>query len=149
MFLSPWKICNEFVRWLSSPFVFIAYNIFYDITPGKGWRLYGYPIIQKHHNSIMVFGDNLQLRSTVSSNPLGANHPVILCTWQAGAVLEIGNDFGMTGGTICAAERITIGNRVTVGANTMIIDTEKTPNSSGVSRRAMNSDAVNWINIRA
>jgi acetyltransferase-like isoleucine patch superfamily enzyme len=63
----------------------------------------------------------------VRSNPLGPHHPVILCTWQSGALLEIGADFGMTGGSIVAAERITIGDRATVGANCTIIDTDFHP----------------------
>ena len=75
----------------------------------------------------MRFGRGLRLRSSVHSNPLGPNHPVILCTWQAGAVLEIGDDFGMTGGSIVAAQRIAIGSRVAVGANTTIIDTDFHP----------------------
>lgn len=75
----------------------------------------------------MRFGPRLGLRSRVRSNPLGPNHPVILCTWQAGAVLTIGADFGMTGGSIVAAECITIGDRVTIGANTTIIDTDFHP----------------------
>jgi len=75
----------------------------------------------------MIFGDGLALRSSVHSNPLGPNHPVILCTWQTGAVLEVGANFGMTGGTLCAAECIKIGNNVAVGANSTIIDTDFHP----------------------
>ena len=33
----------------------------------------------------------------------------------------------MTGGTLCAAERITIGDNVTVGANSTIVDTDFHP----------------------
>jgi acetyltransferase-like isoleucine patch superfamily enzyme len=65
----------------------------------------------------MSFGPNLGLRSSVRSNPLAPNHPVVLTTWQEGAHLEIGTNFAMTGGAICAAERIIIGNNVAVGAN--------------------------------
>jgi len=75
----------------------------------------------------MRFGDRLSLRSTVRSNPLGANHPVILCTWQAGSLLQIGDDFAMTGGSICASEKIVIGDRVSVGANSAIVDTDFHP----------------------
>lgn len=91
------------------------------------WRFYGVPIIQKHRRSIMRLGGGLQLRSSVRSNPLGPTHPVILCTWQAGAILEIGADFAMTGGSVVAAERVSIGNRVTVGANCTITDTDFHP----------------------
>ena len=72
----------------------------------------------------MRFGAALELRSSVRANPLGANHPVILCTWQDGALLGVGDHFGMTGGSIIAAERITIGNNVIVGANSTIMDTD-------------------------
>jgi acetyltransferase-like isoleucine patch superfamily enzyme len=123
---TPWKFYNLLVTWLSLPAVWVIF-LASQIPWGIGWRFYGLPVIQKHRQSRMVFGDRLQLRSTVCSNPLGANHAVILCTWQAGAVLEIGDDFGMTGGSICAAQRITIGDRVTVGANSTILDTDFHP----------------------
>ena len=61
------------------------------------------------------------------SNPLGPNHPVVLATWRQGACLDVGADFAMTGGVLCAAERITIGNHVVVGANTTIVDTDFHP----------------------
>jgi acetyltransferase-like isoleucine patch superfamily enzyme len=94
---------------------------------GSGWRLYGLPIIQKHRQSTLTIGARLNLRSTVRSNPLGPNHPVILSTRRPGASLTIGDDFGMTGGSIVCEERIAIGQRVTVGANTTIVDTDFHP----------------------
>jgi acetyltransferase-like isoleucine patch superfamily enzyme len=94
---------------------------------GDGWRLYGLPILQKHQYSTMHIGARLNLRSTVRSNPLGPNHPVILSTRRPGASLTIGDDFGMTGGSIVCEERIHIGDRVTVGANTIIADTDFHP----------------------
>jgi acetyltransferase-like isoleucine patch superfamily enzyme len=126
LFDTPWKICNELLRLLVFPYNRLSFALA-GIAWGKGWRLQGSPIIQKHRKSLMVLGDYLNLRSTVRSNPLGPEHPVILCTWQAGSLLEIGAHFGMTGGTICAAERITIGDRVIVGANSTIIDTDFHP----------------------
>ena len=94
---------------------------------GCDWRFYGVPIIQKHRRSWMSFGPGLRLRSSVRSNPVGPNHPVVLCTWEEGARLEAGADFFMTGGTLCAAERIIIGSHVSVGANTIIVDTDFHP----------------------
>lgn len=125
-FDTPWKIWNAILLWTAYPynrFVFLLNGIPW----GRGWRLHGVPILQKHRQSKMQFGNRLALRSSVRSNPLGANHPVILCTWQAGSLLQIGDDFAMTGGTICASERIVIGNRVTVGANSTIVDTDFHP----------------------
>jgi len=126
LFNTPWKIWNEAWRWLAYPTARLTFA-FNGIKWGQGWRLHGLPIIQKHRRSIMCLGNGLRLRSSVRSNPLGPNHPVVLCTWQPGAILEIGEDFGMSGGSIVAAERITIGNRVTIGANCTIIDTDFHP----------------------
>lgn len=123
---TPWKILNELGRFVSLPAVRIIF-LLYGIPWKKGWRFYGLPVIQKHRGSRISIGSGLQLRSTPAANPLGANHPVILCTWQAGASLAIGDNFGMTGGTICAARSITIGNNVAVGANTTIVDTDFHP----------------------
>jgi acetyltransferase-like isoleucine patch superfamily enzyme len=75
----------------------------------------------------MTFGEGLQLRSSKASNPLGINHPVILTTLHAEAKLWIGDRFAMTGGTLCAAECIEIGNDVNIGANSMVIDTDFHP----------------------
>lgn len=123
---TPWKAWNELWRWFAYPAVrlLFARN---GIPWGRGWRFYGLPIIQKHRGSTMSFGPGLQLRSSVRSNPLGPNHPVILATWVPGACLEVGTDFAMTGGVLCAARRIVIGNHVNIGANTTIADTDFHP----------------------
>ena len=126
VFDTRWKIWNEIKRRLAYPAARVLFAV-NQIPWGQEWCLYGLPILQKHGQSNMRFGDGLQLRSNIHANPLGANHPVILCTWQAGAVLEIGDNFAMTGGSIVAARQITIGNRVTVGANCTISDTDFHP----------------------
>lgn len=123
---APWKAWNEVRRCLVYPGVRLLFAI-NGIPWGVGWRFHGVPIIQRHRNSTMVFGPGLGLRSSVRSNPLAPNHPVVITTWQEGARIEIGANFAMTGGTVCAAERIIIGNNVTVGANTTIADTDFHP----------------------
>ena len=120
---TPWKISNEIGRWLVYPYVRLLFFV-NGIQWGSSWRLHGVPIILRHRRSRMSFGRGLGLRSSPRSNPIAPNHPVILSTWQEGASLEIGANFAMTGGTVCAAERVVIGNNVTVGANTTITDTD-------------------------
>jgi acetyltransferase-like isoleucine patch superfamily enzyme len=125
-FDTPWKIQNELLRFLAYPWVrwLFAVN---GIPWGHGWRFYGIPIIQKHRKSHMSFGPGMRLRSSVRSNPLGPGHPVILSTWWADAILKVGANFAMTGGALCAAESIIIGDYVAVGANSTIVDTDFHP----------------------
>ncbi len=123
---TPWKARNEIERLLILPLARLQMALA-GVAWGQGWKLYGLPIIQKHRRSTLAIGARLELRSTYRSNPLGPNRPVILSTRRPGAALIIGDDFGMTGGSIVAEERITIGNRVTVGANTIIADTDFHP----------------------
>jgi len=123
---TPWKITNELLRRLLFPYIrlFFAVN---GIQWENNWKILGVPIIQKHRLSQIRIGPGLGLRSTTRSNPLGPNHPVILCTWKSGAVIEIGKNFAMTGGALVAANRITIGNDVNLGANSTMIDTDFHP----------------------
>jgi len=122
--LMPWKAGNELRRLLLLPCVWWALR---GVEVGGAWRCYGLPIIQRHRQSEIRIGRRMNLRSTARSNPLGPNHPVIISTRRAGARLTIGDDFGMTGGSLVCDERISIGDRVWVGANTVIADTDFHP----------------------
>ncbi len=121
---TPWKASNEIRRLLITPFAWWRLR---GVDIGSGWLCYGLPIIQKHRQSILKIGQGMSLRSTTVSNPLGANHPVIISTRRASASLIIGDDFGMTGGSLVVDEKMTIGDRVWVGANTIITDTDFHP----------------------
>ena len=123
---TPWKVFNLINSWITYPQARIIFAL-NRIAWGKGWRFYGLPIIQKHRRSTMRFGQRLQLRSQERSNPLGISHPVFLATLHANACLEVGEDLAMSGGAICVAERVTIGNRVALGANSTIVDTDFHP----------------------
>ncbi|MEM5776014.1 MAG: hypothetical protein AAGU05_13515, partial [Anaerolineaceae bacterium] len=106
---TPWKIWNMLYAWLCLPLVRIQF-LLNGIRWAPGGRFFGMPVIQKHRRSVMELGEGPGLRSSLRSNPLGPNHAVFFTTWQHGAVLKIGKDFAMTGGTLCAAERIEIGD---------------------------------------
>lgn len=123
---SPWKVTNELRRVATLPLIRIGFAI-NGILWGKGWRIFGMPIIQRHYGSRIEFGDNLELRSWYSTNPLVPNHPVVFATRSAEAVIRVGNHCRFTGVTAVAAERIEVGNWVMVGANTMITDTDFHP----------------------
>jgi acetyltransferase-like isoleucine patch superfamily enzyme len=139
IFDTPWKFQNEILRSIEYPWIRILFAL-RGISWHRGWKIYGFPIIQKHRKSKIRFGPGLSLRSSIRSNPLGPNHPVIVCTWEENAVIDVGEDFGMTGGTLCASERISIGDHVVIGANCSIIDTDFHPQNIQA-RRSFHSNA--------
>jgi acetyltransferase-like isoleucine patch superfamily enzyme len=134
-FDTPWKAVNELERRLLIPLARLQFA-WARVQWGRGWKFYGLPIIQKHRRSVMLVGAHLELRSTARSNPLGPSRPVIFSTRRADARLQIGDYFGMTGGSIVCEQLIIIGNRVTVGANTIITDTDFHPLNPQMRQRA-------------
>lgn len=99
---------------------------------GDNLKLYGLPILSVSHNSRIQVGSNCRFRSTSSGNAIGVNHAVVLRTMREGAILKIGDSVGMSGGSICAVGSVFIGNRVMIGANTIISDSDFHPIDSHV-----------------
>ena len=54
--------------------------------------------------------------------PLAPTAPMVLSTRRADAAIEVSTDFGFTGTTLVAADRITIGDRVLAGGNVSTVD---------------------------
>lgn len=123
---APWRAINEMRRLVTLPSVRLMFAI-YGIAWGRRWRILGMPIIQRYRGSLIELGDGLELRSWYSANPAAPNHPVVLATRSAGAVIRIGQNCGLTGATLVAAERIEIGDHVLIGANATIVDTDFHP----------------------
>ena len=94
------------------------------VSVGKRVRCYGMPLIFKTSDSAITLGDDVTLCSVSEMTALGINHPVILRTLRPAAVILIGNGTGMSGGVICAAVRVEIGQRCLIGANVTIVDTD-------------------------
>ncbi|MCB9140017.1 MAG: acyltransferase [Caldilineaceae bacterium] len=123
---TPWKVVNELRRLALLPYA-RAYFALHGVRWQAGWKVYGCPLIQRHAGSSIELGERLQLRSWFGSNPLGVNHRIVLATWAAGAEIRIGNQVGLTGTTLCAETAIHIGDRVRIGANSMVADSDFHP----------------------
>ncbi len=123
---TPWRISNEARRLVALPVIRLTFAM-NGIEWGRGWRVFGAPIIQRHAGSEMVLGDGLELRSWLTANPLAPAHPVVLATRTGHARLRVGAHCGFTGATLVAANHIEIGDRVLVGANATIVDTDFHP----------------------
>ena len=117
----------------------ILYKIFIPIILlskgvqfGKRVRFYGLPLIFRNVNSRIIIGSDSTLCSVSSMTALGLNHPVVLRTISENSQIIIGNETGISGGTICASKSITIGDKCLIGANVTIVDTDfHTINSNG------------------
>jgi acetyltransferase-like isoleucine patch superfamily enzyme len=98
----------------------------------------GIPIISIAMESRIEIGENTVLCSDSIMTALGVNHPVVLRTLRPGATIIIGRDTGISGGAICAAIRVKIGNECLIGANVVIADTDFHPHNP-IGRRYNNN----------
>lgn len=90
-------------------------------------EFYGMPIITLESGSSIEIGERCVICSDSTMTDLGVNHPVVLRTIRPGASIIIGRDTGISGGSICAAIRVKIGNDCLIGANVVIADTDFHP----------------------
>jgi len=67
---------------------------------------------------------------------------VVLSARRADAAIEVGTDFGFTGTTLVAADRITIGDRVLAGGNVSTVDFDVHPLAPEVRAEAVNAGAA-------
>lgn len=91
---------------------------------GENVQIQGRPIVSLAADSDIRIGARCVLCSDSQSNALGINHPVVLRTLRPGAEIVIGEDTGMSGGSICSAGSIRIGAGCLIGANVTLADTD-------------------------
>ncbi len=97
-----------------------------SVTCGEGVRLYGKPYLGRAEGASITLGRRVALRSRNASNSLIAR-PCTLAAIRDGAVIEIGDDVGMSGATLVAATGIFVGPRTLIGAEAMILDSDFHP----------------------
>ncbi|HVU09966.1 MAG TPA: acyltransferase [Phototrophicaceae bacterium] len=123
---TPWKAVNEVRRFAQLPLIRLYFAL-HGVAWGTGWMIYGCPLIQRHAGSEIRIGSGFNMRNWFGANPLGVTHRSILATWSKDARIELGDDVGMTGATLVAQTRISMSNRVFIGANSTICDTDFHP----------------------
>lgn len=94
---------------------------------GEKLNAIGAPVVERHPESEIRFGDDVMLISRSFATALGVNHPVVLRTLAPGAVIRMGDRVGISGGSICAASLVEIGDDTLLGANVTIADTDFHP----------------------
>lgn len=112
------------------------------LTVSNGVRFFGRPLVVAQRHTTIEIGAGTHLISTTKRTALGLDHPVVIRTLLPGASIKIGADVGMSGGTICCANEIVIGDRCLIGANVTIVDTDFHPVHS-VPRRYLPTPEAN------
>lgn len=93
---------------------------------GKNLKLIGWPFIFRYPKAVLKIGNNVTINSSFFSNLLGLYQRTIVISRGQG-IITIGNNVGMSGITLYAREKITIGNNTLIGANTKIFDNDFHP----------------------
>lgn len=97
------------------------------VRAAKSVHFYGMPIISMASDSSIEIGEDSVICSDPEKTALGVDHPVVLRTLAPGAIIVIGSNTGISGGSICAAIRVEIGSECLFGANVTIADTDFHP----------------------
>jgi acetyltransferase-like isoleucine patch superfamily enzyme len=94
------------------------------ISADDSARYYGMPIISLVSGSSIHVGKAVVLCSDSRFTALGVSRPVVLRTTRAGASVRIGDNSGLSGSVICAAQSIIVGRDCLIGADVMIVDND-------------------------
>lgn len=94
---------------------------------GKNLLLKGVPVIFNKDGAKLEIGDNCTVKSSFLSNLVGLYSRTIIVTRAPGAEISIGNNVGISGATIYARKKITIGDNTNIGGNVKILDNDFHP----------------------
>ncbi len=90
---------------------------------GRDLLVYNHVNLKMEKKSHISIGDNFHLVSAGGYNPIGRNIESSIYLGHD-AELKIGNSVGISDSVIRCSKKITIGNHVLVGANTVLLDTD-------------------------
>lgn len=91
------------------------------IKVGDKCNILGYPKIDKRKGGSIVLGNKVTLNSMVRFNPL-MEAPVKLVTLCPTAIIELKDSAGISGSSIVASSKISIGEYTIIGPGTVIYD---------------------------
>ena len=89
----------------------------------KNFMSFGIPIIDIKPNGIFIIGDQFSMVNDAKTSTLGKNNKCKFLIYS-NAILQIGNNVGMSNTIIVATKSIIIGNNVMIGGGVTIVDTD-------------------------
>ena len=93
-----------------------------------GWRLHGRPTFRVCGSGARVsIGKGFSAHSISRGNAIGVSQPTIISAWGDNALVELGDDVGVSGCSITAEQYVKIGNRVMIGSGALILDSDAHP----------------------
>jgi acetyltransferase-like isoleucine patch superfamily enzyme len=92
-----------------------------DIKPG--YKLRGFVYFDCHKTASIVIGEGFVANSAFLFNHIGRQRPTSVIA-KKNAVIQIGNNVGMSATTLVAQKMISIGDNVRIGGNTVIYDSD-------------------------
>lgn len=105
-----------------------VFCLLHGLKPDASWRFYGLPWIRiGGRGSSIKIGRGFAAVSSMSHNSFGIIQRVYIRTVGHGAKIIIGDDVGVSGCTISAGEKVTIGNHVLIGSGAVISDGDAHP----------------------
>lgn len=117
-------------------------------TVGLNLRVYGRVEASIIDGATVSLGRNVVLCGESRFTALGVAHETVIRALTPEARIDIGDDVGISGASICAAYRIAIGDRTLIGADATIADTDfhpvhEIPRRWSPLPKAIDTDAVN------
>lgn len=95
-----------------------------DVEYGTGLKVHNVVYLTKHPEACMKIGSNVTITSGEAFNPLCRNIRASFCLERSASLIEIGDETGMSSPCIWAKERISIGNRVKIGGDCILMDSD-------------------------
>ena len=94
---------------------------------GKNLLLKGVPVIFNKGGAKLKIGDGVTIKSSFLSNLVGLYSRTIIVTRVPEALIEIGDNVGISGATIYARKGIYIGENTCIGGNCKLLDNDFHP----------------------
>jgi len=120
-FLSIVNRTINMVHFLINKWVLLSQKVNYM----EGLTIQG--VVHVRNTGKISLGKNVTIHNSTSGNIVGIAHRSILCTLNLDSVIEIGDNVGISGASIVAANSIHIGHNVLIGSGVAIWDSDFHP----------------------